>query len=79
MQKGFEHLMKLGKGVYGLAPLKATTPTLRHTLTHTHQMLCSYFIHLFKTSYVLGFVLDSGEPVWNKTGQSPALFFICSF
>ena len=42
----------------------------KDTSTHTH-LICPYFIYLFNATYVPSFVVDSGEPVENKTSKSP--------
>ena len=53
-------------------PLQKVPPLHTHTHRLTH-FICPYFMHLFNTTYVLYIVLDSGEPVEDKTGQSPIL------
>lgn len=64
--------MKLRKDIYAPTPSKGTASMRTHTRAHTH-FICPYFMHLFDTTYVPYFVLDSGEPVEDKTGQSPIL------
>ena len=49
-----------------------------HTHTHTHAHTQTHTLHLslfylFNATYVPSFVLDSGEPVENKTSKSPII------